>query len=94
MDKMKSRSGSIKSLFRTFFKKNGDVKTEKTYHTDSAVEIESKPIHILKKVSQPRKFSDTPSNFRGTIIFFNITDTCIQYCRKDNYSFALARLRL
>lgn len=52
---MKSRSGSIKSLLRTFFKKNGDPKTEQAYHTDSAVEIKSKPIEIPQKVSKSRE---------------------------------------
>lgn len=64
MDKMKSRSGSIKSLLRTFFKKNGDPKTEKTYYTDSAMEMEYKPIEIPKKVSNFRQPSNAVQHWK------------------------------
>lgn len=47
-DETKSRSSSFKSRFRTFFKKNSDLKTEKTYNTNKKTEFESKPLQIQK----------------------------------------------
>lgn len=45
---MKSRSNSFKSKFRTFFKKKGDLKTEKISNMDKKEEIKSMPLQIQK----------------------------------------------